>query len=59
MRGINSVRNLQILYYSKKNKENKKLKKSRKKSGPAPPFMCTTHDKNLNILRMKGAFKMK
>ena len=31
MIGINIVRNLKILYFSKKNKENKKLKKLRKK----------------------------
>ena len=31
MSGINSVRNLQILCFSKKNEENKKLKKRRKK----------------------------
>ena len=30
MSGINCVRNLQILYFTKKNKEIKKLKKRRK-----------------------------
>ena len=35
MSRINSVRNLQILYFSKKNKEIKKR-------GPEPPFIYTT-----------------
>ena len=34
MSSMNSVRNLQILYFSKKNKEIKKLKKNTKKVGP-------------------------
>ena len=31
MSGVSCIRNLQILYFSKKNKESKKLKKRRKK----------------------------
>ena len=41
MSSINSVRNLQILYFSKKNKEIKNLKNG-KKSGPESPFIHTT-----------------
>ena len=40
MSGINSVKKLQILYFSKK-KKIKKLKND-KKSGSNPPFMHTT-----------------
>ena len=43
MSSINSVRKLQILYFSKKNKEIKKLKK-KKKSAPIPPVIHTTND---------------
>ena len=43
MSSINIVKNLQILYFSKKNKETKKLKKRRKKSVLAPPFIHTTN----------------
>ena len=42
MSSINSVKNLQILYFSRKNKEIKKLKKKDEKSGPGPPYMYTT-----------------
>ena len=42
MSGINSVRNLQLLHFSKKNKELKKLKKKTKKSGPNTVFYYTT-----------------
>ena len=42
MSSINSVRNLQILYFSKKNKETKKSKKWRKKSELGPAFLHST-----------------
>ena len=42
MSSINSVRKLQILYSSKKNKKIKNLRIG-KKSGPEPPFIHTTH----------------
>ena len=45
MSSIKSVRDLQILYFSKKNKEIRKVKKTRKKRGPKPLFIYTTnHD---------------
>ena len=40
MSSINSVRKLQILYFSMKNKEIKNLKNG-EKSVPDPPFMYT------------------
>ena len=42
MSSINRVKKLQILYFSRKNKEIKKLKKWRKRFGPEPPFIHTT-----------------
>ena len=45
MSSINSVKNLQILYFNRKNKEIKKLKKRRKKGGPASAFIHTTDGK--------------
>ena len=42
MSNINRVRNLQMLYFIKKNKEIKKLKKNTKKSAPEPPIIHTT-----------------
>ena len=42
MSSMNSVRNLQILYFIKKNKEIKKLKKKYEKSGPEPPLIYAT-----------------
>ena len=42
MSSINSVRKLQILYSSKKNKKIKNLRIG-KKSGPEPSFIHTTH----------------
>ena len=42
MSSINSVRNLQIFYFSKKSKEIKELKKHEKKSVPEPPSIYTT-----------------
>ena len=41
MSSISSVRKLQVLCFSKKNKEIKNLKNG-KKSGPEPPFIHTT-----------------
>ena len=41
MSSINCVRNLQMLYFIKKNHEIKNLKNG-KKSGPEPPFTHTT-----------------
>ena len=38
MSSINSVRNLQILYFSKKNKEIQKLKKDKKKCAGYPIY---------------------
>ena len=65
MSSINSVRNLQMLYFSKKNNEIKNLKNGKKKwsgtpiytyylaSGKSPFFaigsFCTTHSICLNI----------
>ena len=54
MSSINNVRNLEILYFSKKNKEIKKLKKKRKKVGSNPHLyillsatsLCTEYQKN-------------
>ena len=46
MSGINSRRNLQILYFSEKNKNLKKLKNARKcqkKSGPRSLFIHIIH----------------
>ena len=45
MTSINSVENLQILYFNRKNKEIEKLKKKMKKSGPASAFIHTTDGK--------------
>ena len=42
MSSINSVRKLQILYFSKKNKKIKNLKKCRKKVAQNPHFMHIT-----------------
>ena len=42
MSSINSVRNLQILNFSKKNKEIKKLRKRRKIYGPESALIHTT-----------------
>ena len=43
MSSINSVRKLQILYFSKKNKKTKNRKKKKtKRSEPEPPFIHTT-----------------
>ena len=42
MSSTNSVRKLQIFYFSKKSKEIKKLKKD-EKSVPASPFIHTTN----------------
>ena len=42
MSSINSVRKLQILYFSKKNKKIKNLKNG-EKSGPILAFIHTTH----------------
>ena len=42
MSSVNSVKNLQILYFSRKNKEIKKLKKKTKNIGPASAFIHTT-----------------
>ena len=42
MSGINIVRNLQILYFSKKKQRNEKTKKWQKKSGPELAFIHTT-----------------
>ena len=46
MSNINSVRNLQILYFSKKNKEIKNLKNG-KKSDPISAFIHTTRERLL------------
>ena len=43
MSGINSRRNLQILYFSEKNKKIKKLKNAKKKSGPGSLFIHINH----------------
>ena len=43
MSSINSVRKLQILYFSKKNKKIKNLKND-EKSGPKPASIHTTSD---------------
>ena len=43
MSSINSVRNLQILYFSKNNKEIKNLKNGEKKYVPISPFIHTTN----------------
>ena len=46
MSGINSRRNLQILYFSEKNKKIKKIKKCHKmpkKSGPGSLFIHINH----------------
>ena len=45
MSSINSVKNLQILYFKRKNKEIQKTKKKTKKSGPASTFIRTTNGK--------------
>ena len=47
MSSINSVRNLQILYFSKKNEEVKKLKKTRKEWTETPIYIyyCSLHEK--------------
>ena len=42
MRGINSIRKLQILYFSKKNKKIKNLK-NEEKNGPISAFIHTTN----------------
>ena len=49
MSGINIVRNLQILYFSKKKQRNEKTKKwQKKKSGPELAFIHTT-DRRVSI----------
>ena len=50
MSRINSVRNLQILYFSKKNKEIKRVKKKHeKKVGPNPHLYILLLTSNKNV----------
>ena len=58
MSSINSVRNLQILYFSKKNKESKKLKKNKKKWARTPiyTYYCLQHHCILNTKKIEQNF---